>query len=55
MDYLVDCSQNAFVPERVIHDNVVLSHEIIKGYGIKGVSPRIMIKMDMQKAYGSLE
>lgn len=55
MDHLVDCSQNAFVPGRVIHDNVVLSHELIKGYGRKRVSPRIMIKVDMQKTYDSLE
>uniref|UniRef100_M1ACM3 RNA-directed DNA polymerase (Reverse transcriptase) n=1 Tax=Solanum tuberosum TaxID=4113 RepID=M1ACM3_SOLTU len=55
MDFLVDPSQAAFVPGRMLTDNVILSHELIKGYGRKGISPRCMFKIDMQKAYDSLE
>ncbi|XP_019258106.1 PREDICTED: uncharacterized protein LOC109236386 [Nicotiana attenuata] len=55
MNTLVDGSQAAFVPGRGLVDNILLSHELIKGYGRKGVSPRCMIKIDMQKAYDSLE
>ncbi|XP_070038220.1 uncharacterized protein [Nicotiana tomentosiformis] len=55
MDNLIDKSQVAFVSSRVITDNIILSHELMKGYGRKGVSPRCMIKIDMQKAYDSIE
>ncbi|KAH0664984.1 hypothetical protein KY285_026190 [Solanum tuberosum] len=51
MDFLVDPSQAAFVPGRMLTDNVILSHELIKGYGRKGISPRCMFRM----AYDSLE
>lgn len=47
MDYLVDTSQAVFVPGRMLSDNVILSHELVKGYGRKGVSPRCMFKIDM--------
>lgn len=36
-------------------DNILLSHEMVKGYGRKGVSPRCMMKIDMQKGYDSIE
>ncbi|XP_009801279.1 uncharacterized protein [Nicotiana sylvestris] len=40
MDHLVDKSQSGFIPGRVITDNIILSHELVKGYGRKGISPR---------------
>ncbi|XP_019246459.1 PREDICTED: uncharacterized protein LOC109226111 [Nicotiana attenuata] len=55
MDDLIDKTQSAFVPGRVIINNTILSHELVKGYGRKGVSPNCMMKLDMQKAYDSLE
>ncbi|XP_049352687.1 uncharacterized protein LOC125817181 [Solanum verrucosum] len=55
MDYLVDNSPAAFVPGRIIQDNILLTHELVKGYGRKGILPRCMLKIDMQKAYDSLE
>lgn len=51
METLVYQSQVAFIPERVITDSIILSHEFVKGYGRKGISPRCMLKIDMQKAY----
>lgn len=55
MDAIIDNSQSAFVPGRLIMDNIVMSHELVKAYGRKGISPLCMIKVDMQKAYDSVE
>nr|XP_009763385.1 PREDICTED: uncharacterized protein LOC104215309 [Nicotiana sylvestris]XP_016465127.1 PREDICTED: uncharacterized protein LOC107788003 [Nicotiana tabacum] len=55
MESLVDMSQAAFVPGRILSDNILLGHELVKGYGRKGVSPRCMVKIDMQKASDSIE
>ncbi|XP_015159266.1 uncharacterized protein [Solanum tuberosum] len=50
-----DPSQAVFVPGRVIMDNILLSDELVKGYGRKGISPRSMMKIVMQKAYDYFE
>ncbi|KAH0712676.1 hypothetical protein KY289_008635 [Solanum tuberosum] len=55
MNSLVDQSQSAFVPGRVISDNITLSHELVKGYSRKGISARCMLKIDKRKAYDSVE
>ncbi|WMV50781.1 hypothetical protein MTR67_044166 [Solanum verrucosum] len=55
MDNIVDRNQSAFVLGRLINDNIILSHELVKGYGRKRISPRCMIKVDMRKAYDSIE
>jgi len=55
MDVLVDKNQSAFVPGRLLNDNIILSNELVKGYERKNVSPRCMLKVDMKKAYDSVE
>lgn len=55
MKYLVDPSQATFILGRMLMNNIIQSHELIKGYGRKGISPRCMFKIDMQKAYDSVE
>lgn len=52
---LIDNGQAAFVPRRIIIDNVLLNHELVKGYDRNGISPRCMLKIDMQKVYDSVE
>lgn len=55
MDSVVGKEQAVFVHGRFMHDNSFLAQEIIKGYGRKGLSARCMIKMDLQKAYHSIQ
>lgn len=49
---IVGKEQAAFVPGRYIHNNTILTHEIIRR---KGMSARCMLKVDLQKAYDSIQ
>lgn len=40
---------------RNISDNIMLSHELFKDYTRKWISPRCILKMDIRKAYDTLE
>ncbi|XP_059294599.1 uncharacterized protein LOC132047592 [Lycium ferocissimum] len=44
-------AQVGFIPGRRISDNIMLAHELVKGYTRKNISLRCMIKTDLQKAY----
>lgn len=55
VDYVVGPAQSAFIEGRNILDNVILAHELVKGYTQKGVSPRCLIKIDIRKTYDSVE
>lgn len=55
LEHLIDPSKVTFVPGRMIGGNFILSHELIKGYGRKDISPRCIMKIDTQKAYDSIE
>lgn len=52
---VISLSQSGFVPGRQLLENVLLTSESIKGYGHKNISPRCMIKIDLRKAYDSIE
>lgn len=46
--------QNAFVKGRQITENVLLMHDLVRGYHRQGGKPRAVIKVDIMKAYDSL-
>lgn len=48
MSFIISEAHAGFIPGRKIADNVILSHELIKAYNRKHISPRCMIKVDMQ-------
>ena len=48
--------QGAFVPERLIQDNILIAHEVFHSFNRKsGVGGWLAIKLDMEKAYDRLE
>lgn len=52
---IIDFAQLGFILDRQLLDNVSLANEIIKGYCRKYFNPRCMVKIDVKKAYDSLE
>lgn len=52
---IISESQAAFIPGRNISDNIILAHELVRVYTRKNVSPRCMLKIDLQKAYDCVE
>jgi len=56
LDKLVSPFQSAFILDRSIHDNILLTHEILhKFHMCKGKTASTAIKLDMEKAYDRLE
>lgn len=39
---------------RDIDDNILLAHELVKGYERAGISPRCVVKADIMKAFDSI-
>ncbi|XP_056685650.1 uncharacterized protein [Spinacia oleracea] len=48
-------AQSGFIPGRNISGNILLASELVKCYSRKYISPRCMIKVDLKKAYDSIE
>lgn len=55
INMVVDNSQSAFIPGKVIQDNILIANELLRGYGRKHLSSRCAIQMDLQKAYDTVE
>lgn len=51
---LVDDNQAAFVEGRRIIHNVLIGQELVRLYKRKRISSRVLIKIDIKKAYGSV-
>lgn len=52
---VINQSQSGFILGRHIADNIILATELIRGYGRAHISPRCVIKVDIRKAYDSVE
>ena len=53
LDKIIDPLQSVFAPNRSIHDNVLLTHEIVNKFkNMKGKKSWAALKLDIEKAYG---
>ncbi|GJW24027.1 RNA-directed DNA polymerase, eukaryota, reverse transcriptase zinc-binding domain protein [Tanacetum coccineum] len=51
---LISCNQSAFILGRRIQDNILLTQEIMRGYNRKGGPKRVDFKIDIYKAYDTV-
>jgi len=56
LQHLIHPCQSAFVPDRAIHDNILVAHEIMNKFRhYKGKKGFVALKIDMEKAYDRIE
>lgn len=48
---MISPSQTAFISMRSIQSNLLLAHELVRGYNMARCSPRAMLKVDIHKAF----
>ena len=55
LPFFVSNAQSAFLPGRLLAENVLLATELVNGYGRKNIGPRGMLKVDLRKAFDSVK
>ena len=56
LENIISPIQSAFVPQRRIHDNILLAHEVVnKLNSMKRKKSWVALKFDMEKAYDIVE
>lgn len=54
LSQVISPSQSAFLPGRMLAENVMLATELVQGYNMKNIEPRGMLKVDLRKAFDSV-
>ncbi|KAL2235700.1 UNVERIFIED_CONTAM: hypothetical protein Sindi_1302200 [Sesamum indicum] len=55
LDKIISPCQGAFIPGRSIGDNIMLAQELFTGYNQARLPPRCALKVDIRKAYNTVE
>ncbi|XP_062080610.1 uncharacterized protein LOC133785381 [Humulus lupulus] len=55
LPFLVHQNQGAFIKDRLLAHNILIFQDILKGYKRKHISPRCVMKVDLSKAYDSID
>mgnify|MGYP001793927790 CR=1 FL=1 len=53
--HLINETQSAYVAGRDIVENIMICQELVRKYNRKTCSPRVIMKIDLRKAYDSVE
>jgi len=48
-------NQSAFISDRLLMENLLLASELVKDYHKDGLSPRCAMKIDLSKAFDSVQ
>ena len=54
LNFLISLMQSAFIPGRLISDNILMAHELVAGYQRGTGPPRCAFKIDIRKAYDTV-
>lgn len=54
LSQVISPSQSAFLPGRLLSENVLLATEIVHGYNRRNLESRGMLKVDLRKAFYSI-
>ncbi|XP_062116082.1 uncharacterized protein LOC133830168 [Humulus lupulus] len=52
---LINQNHGAFIKHRSLAHNVLILQDLLKGYNRKNISPRCLLKIDISKAYDSID
>ncbi|XP_074267357.1 uncharacterized protein LOC141590687 [Silene latifolia] len=52
---IISLNQSAFIHGRDIVDNIMICQDLVRLYNRRACSPRVMMKIDLRKAYDSIE
>lgn len=52
---MISANQSAFIKGRLLMENVLLASELVKDYQKEGISPRCVMKVDISKAFDSVQ
>ena len=53
---IIHPTQSAFAPDRAIHENILIAHEIMNKFRhFKGKKGYVALKLDMEKVYYRIE
>ncbi|XP_074315503.1 uncharacterized protein LOC141651701 [Silene latifolia] len=55
LPHIVSVTQSAFIKGRDIVDNILICHDLVRLYNRKAYSPRCIMKVNLKKAYDSIE
>ena len=54
LEQVISPYQSAFMPGRLLAENVLLATDVVQGYNRKNIEPRGMLKVDIRKAFDSV-
>ncbi|XP_062100450.1 uncharacterized protein LOC133806354 [Humulus lupulus] len=55
LPFLVHSNQGAFIKNRVLAHNIMIFQDLLKGYTRKNISARCIMKIDLSKAYDTVD